>query len=62
MAKAMIIPTANREIEYTNAPLREILPEGMGSASLIAAMAGALENLPGGERIKIEKLKFDGQS
>lgn len=36
-----------------------LLPEGMGSSNVIAAMAEALEGLPGSERIKLEKLKYD---
>ena len=36
-----------------------LLPEGLSSSDIIAAMAEALEGLPGGEQIKIEKLKYD---
>ena len=36
-----------------------LLPEGLSSSGIIAAIAEALEGLPGGERIKIEKLKYD---
>ena len=37
-----------------------LLPQGIGSSDIIAAMAEALERLPqGGEGIKIEKLKYD---
>ena len=36
-----------------------LLPQGIGSSDVIAAMAEALEGLPGSERIKIEKLKYD---
>ena len=36
-----------------------ILPEGLGSSDLIAVMAEALEQLPGGERILIERFKYD---
>lgn len=38
-----------------------LLPEGvdLNSATLLARITEAIESLPGGERIKIEKLKYD---
>ena len=41
--------------------MQMLLPEGvdLNSATLLARITEALERLPGGERIKIEKLKFD---
>lgn len=38
-----------------------LLPEGvtLNSATLLAKITEAIESLPGGERIKIERLKYE---